>query len=126
MSKLIKLEILSLLPTTYKQCSSCEEFFEQSGIGQQVHNQILGEYPQGLLDEQQNLTTLVIELTNRFGDGISIHVIDPQSLPGIFKSIRHRVRKYPAFIIDGKELVVGWNRAALDYALEIHSSSLEI
>ena len=74
-----------------------------------------------MLEEQQKLSTLVVELINRFRDGIVIHVIDPQSLPGIFKSIRYRVRKYPAFIIDGKKLVVGWNRAALDAAIETRS-----
>jgi len=75
-----------------------------------------------LLEEHQQLSALVVELIKRFRDGIVIHVIDPQSLPGIFKSIRYRVRKYPAFIIDGKELVVGWNRAALDSAIEARSS----
>jgi hypothetical protein len=83
----------------------------------------LGEYPQDLLEEHRQLSTLVVELLNHFKDGIVIHVIDPQSLQGIFKSIRYRVRKYPAFIIDGEELIVGWNRAALDSAIETRSSS---
>jgi len=81
----------------------------------------LGEYPQDLLKEHQQLSALVVELINRFRDGIVIHVIDPQSLPGIFKSIKYRVRKYPAFIIEGEELIVGWNRAALDSAIESRS-----
>jgi len=82
----------------------------------------LGEYPQDLLEEHQQLSTLVVELTNRFREGIAIHVIDPQSLPGIFKSIKFRVRKYPAFIINGKELILGWDRAALDSAIEAGST----
>jgi len=82
----------------------------------------LGEYPQDLLEEHQQLSTLVVELINRFQDGITIHIIDPQSLQGIFKSIRYRVRKYPAFIIDGNELILGWDRAALDSAIETRSS----
>lgn len=122
MSRTIKLEILSLLPITYKQCPSCEGFLDQSGIGKQVHNQILGEYPRELLDEQRQLSTLVVELINRFSDVLSIHVIDPQSLPGILKSIKFRVRKYPAFIIDDQELIIGWDRAALDLAIEMRSS----
>ena len=126
MSKQIKLEILSLLPITYKQWPSCEEFFDQSGIGQQVHNQILGEYPQDLLKEHQQLSALVVELINRFSDELSIHVIDPQSLPGILKSLKFRVRKYPAFIIDDQELIVGWDRAALDLAIENRSSGQDM
>jgi hypothetical protein len=45
-------------------------------------------------------------------------------LRGVFKTLRYRVRKYPAFIIDGKELVVGWDRAALECAIEARSSNL--
>ena len=85
----------------------------------------MGEYPQNILEEHQQLSTLVVELGNRFKDGITFHVIDSQSLPGIFKSMRYRVRKYPTFIIGGKESVVGFNQVALDHALETRSSSQE-
>jgi hypothetical protein len=74
-----------------------------------------------LLEEHYRLSALVVELINLFNDGIIIHVIDPQSLRGFFKSLRYRVRKYPTFIVEGQELIVGWNRAALDRALEVHS-----
>ena len=53
--------------------------------------------------------------------GIIIHVIDPQSLRGIYKSLRYRVRKYPSFIVNEKELIVGWNRMALDRAIQANS-----
>jgi hypothetical protein len=68
---------------------------------------------------------MVVELINRFKDGIIIHVIDPQSLPGIFKSLRYRVKKYPTFIIDGQELVVGWDQTMLNRILEARSSNQE-
>lgn len=118
MPRPVKLEILTLLPITYKQCQHCEEFYDQSGVGQQVHDQILTEYPQDLLKEHNQLISLVIELTKQLKDDIVIHIIDPQSLKGIWKSLRYRVRKYPAFIIGDRELIVGWDRAALDRALE--------
>lgn len=60
----------------------------------------------------------MVELVNRFKNGINIHVIDPQSLRGFFKTLRYRVRKYPAFIIDNQELIIGWDNAALELALE--------
>jgi hypothetical protein len=78
----------------------------------------LGEYPPDLLEEQQKLSTLMVELIRYFKDDITIHVIDPQSLMGIITFIKYRVRKYPAFIIDGKELIIGWNRDALDDAIK--------
>jgi len=118
----IKLEILSLIPITYKQCPHCEQFYDQSGIGQQVHQQILAEYPPELLEDHKRLSDLVVELINKFKDGIIIHVIDPQSLRGIFKSLRYRVRKYPSFIVNEKDLIVGWNQAALEQVISARSS----
>ena len=85
-----------------------------------MHEQILNDYPQDLLEDHYRLSALVVELVNRFKDGIVIHVIDPQSLLGIFKSLRYWVRKYPTFIIDGQEKITGWDRAALDRALNSH------
>jgi len=76
-----------------------------------------------MLKENQQLSNLVEELINRFKNSITVQIIDPQSLAGIFKSIRYRVRKYPTFIIDDKEVVVGWDRVAIESALETCSLS---
>jgi hypothetical protein len=86
-----------------------------------VHQQILAEYPPDLIEDHYRLSALVVELMDKFKDNITIHLIDPQSLRGILKSIRHRVRKYPSFIIDGKELIVGLDRVALDRAMKTWS-----
>ena len=114
----IDLEILSLLPITYKQCSHCENFYDQSGIGQQVHDQILSEYPPDMLEDHDRLVNLVVELMQRYEGSLAIHIIDPLSVQGILKSLRHRISKYPAFIVDHKNTVVGWNLSALNHLLE--------
>jgi hypothetical protein len=49
-------------------------------------------------------------------------VIDPQSLAGFFLSLRHWVRKYPTFIVDGREKVVGWDQIALEAVLQARLS----
>jgi len=36
-------------------------------------------------------------------------VIEAQSPLGLWKQIRHRVFKYPAFIVDGKKTYVGFD-----------------
>lgn len=124
MSGRIKLDILSLIPITYRHCMHCEEFFDQSGIGQQVRDEMAAEYPPDLLEEGDRLSSLVIELTSRYKDRIDIRIIDPQSFQGILMCMRYRVRKYPAFIIDHKKKVTGWNQAALEQALDISGASV--
>jgi len=83
-----------------------------------VHNQIIREYHDHLLEDHVRLSSLVVELVNRFEDRIFIQVIDPQSFLGFLKSLRYWVRKYPTFIVDGGEKIVGWNETALERALQ--------
>lgn len=72
------------------------------------------EYPPALLQEHIRLSDWVTELSTRYGPDIQIRVIDPQSGLGFFKCLRHRVRKYPTFIINGKTKYTGWDKEALE------------
>jgi hypothetical protein len=75
------------------------------------------EFPDDLLQDHYRLSAWVLELANRYRERLLIQVIDPQSSLGLFKSLRHWVREYPTFIVDGQGKVVGWDRAALEAAL---------
>ena len=75
------------------------------------------EYPPELLQDHVRLSDWVAELSKRYGRGIQIRVIDPQSGLGFFKCLRHRVRRYPTFIVNGKAKYTGWDRAALETLL---------
>lgn len=75
------------------------------------------EYPPELLQEHMRLSDWVMELSERYGRGIQIRVIDPQSGLGFYKCLRHRVRRYPTFIVNGKAKYTGWDKAALENLL---------
>ena len=92
--------------------------FGQSGIGVKVHEEIMQEYPPELLQDHVRLSFWVEELSRRYGRDIQIRVIDPQSGLGFFKCLRHRVRKYPTFIINGKLKYTGWDKGALETLLQ--------
>ena len=77
----------------------------------------MSDYPNDLLEDHVRLSALVVELVKRYNERIVIHVIDPQSAVGFYKSLRYWVRKYPTFIIDGDEKVTGWDQARLEEAL---------
>ena len=115
---MINLEILSLVPTSYNQCSPCETIYDQSGIGLKVHEEIMLEYPPDLIQDHIRLSFWVMELSQRYGADIQIRVIDPQSGLGFFKCLRHRVRQYPTFIINGKTKYTGWDKKALQILLQ--------
>lgn len=53
----------------------------------------------------------------RYGSRVAILLVDPQSLGGMWKVLRHRIRRYPTFLIGPDERLVGWE-ADPDAALE--------
>lgn len=87
-------------------------------MGEGPAEQTLDEYPQEWQDEVGRLTDWVYDLAGQYGEGILIKVIDPQSIEGLIKSLRYRVRQYPTWIVNGRTRVVGWDRQALEAALQ--------
>ena len=114
----IRLEVIAPTFQGLGICSSCELVFSQAGMGEHPAERGLDEYPQEWQDEFHRLTDWVYDLAGQYGDQISIKVIDPQSIEGLAKSLRYRVRRYPSWIVNGKTRVAGWDREALEAALE--------
>lgn len=78
------------------------------GLGDKVHTEEINEYPDDLKQEFLHLSLWVKALARHYGRSVAIRVIDPQSLLGMWKALRHRIRRYPVFILDGEEQFNGW------------------
>jgi hypothetical protein len=78
------------------------------GIGEKVHNQEINEYPEEMREDYLKLSEWVRETYHTYGMKVWIRVIDPQSLVGLWKHVRYKVSKYPAFILDGEDVFKGW------------------
>lgn len=113
----VRLEIITPLPTTLRPCMSCERLMDAQ-LGNQVRREMAGEYPPDIQEEAERLRLWVEELLRRYGADLEVRFLDPQSPEGFWKCLRHRVRHYPAFIVQGRRRVVGWDRPALEQALE--------
>jgi hypothetical protein len=77
----------------------------------------MDEYPLDSKEEYLQLCDWIRELTRLYKDSLLIKLIDAQSILGFYKSLRHWVRKYPAFIVEGKETYTGWDRERLQSLL---------
>lgn len=77
-------------------------------MGQQVHTQEINEYPEEIKAEYFRLSEWVRNTRKRYGQQVVVRVVDPQSLGGFWKVVRHRIRRYPTFLVDGTVKVVGW------------------
>ncbi len=114
----VSVQVIAPVLTNFFHCMHCERVFDQAGIGRQVHQEELEQYPEDAKQEAARLANWLFDLAHRYDDQIHIRVIDPQSPEGLFKSLRYWVRKYPTFIVDGHEKVTGWDQATLDTILQ--------
>jgi len=73
-----------------------------------VHTQEINEYPEDIKAEFLRVSEWIRAARKRHGNRIVIRLVDPQSLGGMWKVLRNRIRQYPTFFVDGAERVVGW------------------
>jgi len=121
--KPIRLEIVTRVLITYDHCRHCEVFFDQAGFDKKFHQKEVNEYPPDLKEEVVKLSEWIKELTRLYKHRLLIKLIDVQSLLGIYKSLRHRIRRYPTFIIEGKEVYTGWDKNQLEDLLDKYIQS---
>ena len=77
----------------------------------------MDEYPSDLKEEYLKLSDWIRELTRICEDRLVVKVIDAQSILGFYKSLRHWVRKYPTFIVEGQKTYTGWDKKRLETLL---------
>jgi hypothetical protein len=114
----VLLEVVTPLPEGWGVCVTCELLLAQADPENPPHSRGLDEYPPEWQAEFQRFSDLIFDLAARYGSTLLIRIIDPRSLQGIWKSIRYRVHRYPAFIVNGREKIAGWNTGDLDSALQ--------
>lgn len=77
----------------------------------------MDEYPPDLKEEYLKLSEWIRELTRIYKPHLCIKLIDAQAILGIYKSLRHWIRKYPTFIVEGRETYTGWDKRQLENLL---------
>jgi hypothetical protein len=118
--KPILLEIVTRVLTHFDHCAHCEVLFGQAGLDKKFHQREMEEYP----PEHLRLSDWIRELTQLYKHRVVIKLIDVQSLMGIYKSFRHRIRTYPTFIVEGKETCAGWDKNRLESLLDKYIKSM--
>ena len=99
-------------------CNSCELIMANANPDQVPYARGLDEYPPDWQADFHHLSDIIMSLSERYQSGILIRIWDPRSLQGLWKSIRYGVRRYPAFIIDGRSKVTGWDAAQLEQIIQ--------
>jgi hypothetical protein len=113
----VTLEVIAPLISGARHCQHCQVFLEDAGIDQRVQQEELNSFPEEMWRDYARLSQMIRDLADRHGAQLRITLIDPYTPMGLWKSIRHWVRRYPAFIVNGRAKYVGWSLQALDSLL---------
>ena len=115
----VQLEILTYAPTEFYHCQHCEFVWDSVGYGRQIHAEQRSQaLPPELQAEFDAIAAWIAEAHSRYGEQLQIKLVDVASMEGVFKALRHRAHRFPAFIVDGRERIVGFDRQRLNDALE--------
>ncbi len=116
--KPILLEVISMIPNLFETCPSCEFVADQVGLKEKKDRSMLNDYPEDLKEDYLFLSGWIKELSQKYRENILIKIIDAQSIQGFYESMRHRVFRYPAFIINQKKKYSGKDKLHLDALLQ--------
>ncbi|HSJ52572.1 MAG TPA: hypothetical protein VLC52_02400 [Anaerolineae bacterium] len=117
MVKALCLEVIAPTLQGMGLCAPCDLVLREANVDRPSAGTGPEEYPPDWQRDHRRLTDWVYELAGSYGPQLCIKVIDPQSPVGLLKSVRHRVRRYPTWLIGGTK-IVGWDRAALEAAID--------
>lgn len=110
----LSVQVITYAPTVFRHCQHCEVAFEGMGLGERIHRaEARDALPDDLALEFQQVSDWVHGLIERHGPRIAISVIDAASIEGVWKSLRHGVRRYPTVIVGGEKRI-GSDYASLD------------
>lgn len=97
-----------------QHCSHCQVFIDGVGVGQKIHQDNIASYPPDFIEDWQRLSGWILEIAAAYPAQLVIRVTDAQSPQGLWKAITKGIRKYPTFIIAGKEKYHGWDKDQLE------------
>jgi len=104
----VRVEVITYAPTIFTHCQHCEVAFGRAGLADRIHREQAREsLPDDLRQEFAAVADWVHALVMRHGDRVAVRVIDAASVQGVWKSLRHGTRRYPAVVIDREERFVG-------------------
>ena len=102
--KPILVEVVAYAPTGFYHCQHCEIVFKEQGVGNKIHaEQLQSALPSDMMRDYEQVSRWVNAIVDRYGEQVAIKVIDAASIEGFWASLRHRLRQYPAVIVEGKE-----------------------
>lgn len=115
----ILLEVVApMLSGVEMDCRRCSVVFDYLGLQTKYREECVDGYPEDWKEAVGYLTQWIQEIAKLYRHRIRIRVIDAQSPLGFWKQIRHRVFRFPAFIVDRNRTYIGWDPPQLEALID--------
>ena len=88
------------------------------GLNSKYRSASVNEYPDDWKEAVTYLSKWVEHMSRLYRHRIRIKIIDAQSPFGLWKQIRHRVFRFPAFIVDREKTYIGWDYSELEALID--------
>ena len=99
-------------------CRGCGFVLGSVGIRNEYRNAISEEYPDDWKQATSYLAQWIHQISSLYRHRIKIRLIDAQSPLGFWKQIRHRVFRFPAFIVEKESTYIGWDTQELEALID--------
>jgi hypothetical protein len=99
-------------------CFGCGLVMDTLGLKSRERKSSVEGYPEDWKDALDYLAKWIGEISRLYRHRILIRIIDAQSPLGMWKQLRHRVFKFPAFIVNKKKAYVGWDPKELESLID--------
>jgi hypothetical protein len=110
--------VAPMLSSVEMSCRGCSVIMDSLGLKKQDRQFCAEGYPEDWKEAVEQLKVWISEISRLYRHRILIRVIDAQTPVGLWKQIRHRVFKFPAFIVNKKKTYVGWNPRELESVID--------
>lgn len=125
--KLLRVEVISkMLGVQTEECKNCRLIFEEVGLKSKFHDQEINQYPDDVKEEVLRLSNWIRDLIQRYPNNVQFKIIDAMTPLGVYKMLRHRIRKFPGFIIGKQKTYSGWDTEALEAIIDEHLQNLSL
>lgn len=114
----LTVEVFFPIPEAWGLCQTCTPIMAEANMNTAIHAETWNEaLPPEWKQDLDRLVEVIDQLSATWGTRIVIRVVDPRSLTGLAKSFRYRARRYPTFVVSGREKIVGFDLQGLDKAI---------
>lgn len=121
----IQVDVITPLPEGWGLCVPCEAFISQATQKDAAPERSLEGFPPEWQADFTRLSTLVLDVAQKYGSRVLIRMFDPRSPQGMLKAIRAGARRYPTFIVRGQPKIVGLDQEGLEKAIDAAQSQAE-